>query len=155
MRESIGGTMLFWIVLFFMTIFIAFMAAIIHYARVYKIKNSMINYIERSEGIKTQAEFESVLLDLGYPAQKDGYIICRRITGDTGGYYSLSLFANFDMPFAKQLIRVEIKGETRQIETGTLIKDSGDTGGSWFTGDVSRRCTCFPESAQASICNNE
>ena len=42
MRESIGGTMLFWIVLFFMSIFITFLAAVIQYAKVYKIKNSKI-----------------------------------------------------------------------------------------------------------------
>lgn len=142
MRESIGGTMLFWIVLFFMTIFIAFMAAIIHYARVYKIKNSMVNYIERAEGIKSQSEFESVLSGLGYPI-KEGYQICRRITGEVGGFYSLSLFANFSMPFVPNAVRVEIRGETRQIETGTLIKDSGNNGGSWFTGDLESRCTCF------------
>ena len=41
MRESIGGTMLFWIVLFFMSVFIAFMASVIKYARVYKIKNTI------------------------------------------------------------------------------------------------------------------
>ena len=54
MRESIGGTMLFWIVLFFMSIFITFLAAVIQYAKVYKIKNSMINYLEQGEGIASK-----------------------------------------------------------------------------------------------------
>ena len=135
MRESIGGTMLFWIVLFFMTIFIAFMASVINYARVYKMKNSMINYIEKSEGIKTKEEFESVLVSLGYPADGE-YQICRKISREVGGYYSLSLYAVFEMPFVGTGIKVEIKGETRQIETGTLIKDSGGNQGNWFTGSI-------------------
>ena len=130
MRESIGGTMLFWIVLFFMTIFIMFMASVIRYARVYKIKNSMINYIEKNEGIKTQEEFESKLIELGYPADQS-YKFCRTIVGETGGYYTLSLYAYFDVPFVAGALRVEIKGETRQIETGTLIKDTGNNGSNW------------------------
>lgn len=136
MRESIGGTMLFWIVLFFMTIFIAFMASVINYARVYKMKNSMINYIEKSEGIKTKEEFEDALVNLGYPANGD-YEICRKISRETGGIYSLSLYAIFELPFVGNGIRVEIKGETRLIETGTLIKDSGNGQGNWFSGSVS------------------
>ena len=55
MRESIGGTMLFWIVLFFLSIFITFLAFVMKYARVYRMKNSIINYIERDEGIQTVA----------------------------------------------------------------------------------------------------
>ncbi len=130
MRESIGGTMLFWIVLFFMSIFIVFMASVIRYARVYKIKNSMINYIEKQEGIKTKEEFEETLLNLGYPTTGE-YKFCRTITGETGGYYTLSLYADFELPFVGNVIKVEIKGETRQIETGTLIKDSGANGTNW------------------------
>ena len=135
MRESIGGTMLFWIVLFFMTIFIAFMASVIHYARVYKIKNSMINYIERSEGIKTKEEFEETLIALGYTIDGN-YKICRKINGSYGGYYSLSLYANFELPFVGNSINVEIKGETASIATGTLIKDTGSNGSNWFSSEV-------------------
>ena len=143
MRESIGGTMLFWIVLFFMTIFIAFMASIIHYARVYKIKNSMINYIERSEGIKTKEEFENVLVSLGYPADGE-YKICRKINSDIGGYYTLSLYAVFELPFVGSGVKVEIKGETITIATGTLIKDTGSNGSNWFASDVYLGAyTCF------------
>ena len=141
MRESIGGTMLFWIVLFFMAIFIGFMACVIHYSRVYKIKNSMINYIERSEGIKTEEEFRTVLNKLGYPAT-DPYVICRCHPSSLGWHYFLKLYAEFQIPFTPNGVRVEIRGETRTIETGTLIKDFGENGSSWFSGDVSKD-QCF------------
>ena len=146
MRESIGGTMLFWIVLFFMSIFIAFMASVINYARVYKIKNSMINYIEKSEGIRTKEEFEDMLVSLGYSTDGD-YKVCRTISRETGGFYSLSLYAVFELPFVGSGIRVEIKGETRQIESGTLIKDSGTNQGNWFIGSIVPGTTmCFTSS---------
>ena len=119
MRESFGGTMLMWIVLFFLSIFIAFMASIIRYARVYKIKNSAINYIERSEGLTSPDELRKELTDLGYP-QNGKYVICRYIT-DRGGFYYLKLFATFSFPIVGISFDVRIKGETRTIESGVLI----------------------------------
>lgn len=122
MRESIGGTMLFWIVLFFMSIFIAFLAAVIQYARVYKIKNSMINYLEEGEGLETIEDFESKLTSLGYPANGK-YVVCRYNAANRGGYYYLKLFAEFKIMNVG--IDVNIRGETRLIETGILVKSSG------------------------------
>lgn len=124
MRESIGGTMLFWIVLFFMSLFITFLAAVIQYARVYKVKNSLVNYLEQSEGISSQAEFESVLNSLGYP--KNGkYVICRYGASSRGGYYFVKLYATFEIMGIS--IDVSIAGETRLIETGVFVKSDD-----WF-----------------------
>lgn len=124
MRESIGGTMLFWIVLFFMSIFIAFLAAVIQYARVYKIKNSVINYLEQGEGIDSKEHFESVLTSLGYPANGK-YVICRYGSNTKGGYYYVKLYATFKIMNAG--VDVKIKGETRLVETGVLVKSN-----EWF-----------------------
>ncbi len=123
MRESIGGTMLFWIVLFFMTIFITLMASVIRYARVYKIKNSMISYIERNEGLASKQELENELKSLGY-GSNGKYVICRYNPNNRGGYYYLKLYATFDIPIIGFEIDVAIKGETSQISSGTLIKNT-------------------------------
>lgn len=134
MKESIGGTMLFWIVLFFMSIFIAFLAAVIQYAKVYKIKNSVINYLEQGEGISSQTEFEDILTRLGY-SKKNGYVVCRYNAQDRGGYYFVKLYANFEvMSFS---LKVKIKGETRLIETGVLVKSED-----WFK-DFDQDTNCF------------
>ncbi len=134
MRESIGGTMLFWIVLFFMSIFITFMASVIRYARVYKIKNSVINYIERAEGVSTVEELEDVLTELGYPA--DGkYLICKyNPVQSKGGYYYLKLYATFEVPIVGWALDVAVKGETSQITTGTIIDASSSEGELLFLG---------------------
>lgn len=122
MRESIGGTMLFWIVLFFMTIFIAFLAAIVQYAHVYKVKNSIINYLEQGEGVSSQEEFEAALNRFGYA--KDGrYVLCRYRAPERGGYYYVKLYVTFSvMNFS---LDIKIKGETRLIETGVFVKSEG------------------------------
>lgn len=124
MREAIGGTMLFWIVLFFMTIFIAFLAAVIQYASVYKIKNSVVNYLEQGEGITDKDSFENTLTRLGY-SRNGKYVICRYPAENRGGYYYVKLYATF--AFMNVSIDVSIKGETRIIETGTLVKSD-----EWF-----------------------
>lgn len=134
MRESIGGTMLFWIVLFFMSLFITFLAAVIQYARVYKIKNSLINYLEQSEGISSQSEFESALNGLGYPVNGK-YVICRYDAGSRGGYYYIKLFASFEIMGIS--IDVSIAGETRLIETGVFVKSN-----EWFQNAGSEN-SCF------------
>ena len=90
MRESIGGSMLFYIVLFFLSIFIFFIASVIRYARVYKIKNSMVNYVERNEGFLSKSEFDDELSKLGY--QENGrYKVCRYFPSEIGGYYYIEL----------------------------------------------------------------
>lgn len=128
MRESIGGTMLFWIVLFFMSIFIAFMAAIIQYARVYKIKNSLVNYLEQGEGIYDETTFNDALTKLGYPKGKSRkYVICKYKGENRGGYYYVKLYTTFSI--LNVSFDVGVKGETRLIETGVLINPTDSTSG--------------------------
>ena len=127
MRDSIGGTMLFWIVLFLFSIFIIFIAFIIKYARVYKIKNSMVNYIERNEGIDSHENFDLMLLKYDYPTNGQ-YKVCRYMLKN-GGYYTLTLYSRTEFPLIGQFIslNIAIKGETKTIKTGTKIKNVDDT----------------------------
>ena len=135
MRESIGGTLLFWIALSLLMFFIIFMTFIVKYARVYKIKNSMISYIEKNEGVVSQSEFDAYLLNYGYP--KDGtYKICRYLQ-DKGGFFTLELYSVTEFPVFKNLtsINIAIRGETRTIVTGTKIRnvEAGGSGeNNWF-----------------------
>lgn len=132
MRESIGGSMLFYIVLFFLSVFIFFIASVIRYARVYKIKNSVINYIERNEGIVEKSDIDKELGKMGYDSN-GAYKICRYFPSELGGYYSLELYARFELPIVGNwyYIDVAIKGDTHTITSGTKIKSIGN--GSLFT----------------------
>lgn len=143
MREAIGGTMLFWLVLFFMSIFIAFLACVIQYSKVYKIKNSTLSYIERAEGLKSREEFENLLLANGYNPDYNRYVVCRYHpnSGINGGYYYIKLYASFSLPLVPEPFRIGIKGETRIVNTGVLV-DSTDSSNSWFT-ENSETGQCF------------
>ena len=130
MRESIGGTMLFWIVLFFLSIFITFLAFVIRYAHVYRIKNSVINYIERREGVETVDDFRGQLMALGYPSDRP-IMICKNTIYKSGQayglYYTIELRADFQIPIVYVNVPIRIKGETRTIKTGTLIESTEGT----------------------------
>ena len=138
MRESIGGSMLFWVVLFLFSVFIAFIAFIIKYARVYKIKNAVVNYIIRQEGNISKEGIDSLLSSMGY--QQDGsYKICRYFPTENGAFYYLELYSASELPIAgKQFLgmKVTVKGETRVIERNDENKEffSRVSGSGWFFG---------------------
>ena len=146
MRESIGGAMLFWVVLFLFSIFIAFIAFIIKYARVYKIKNSVINYILRQEGNVSKNDIDSQLSSMGY--QKDGsYKICRYFPTDNGTFYYIELYSASEFPIAgKQFwgLKVTVKGETRVIEINEENAEffSRVSGSGWFYGTSDQCYLC-------------
>ena len=144
MRDSLGGTMLFWIVLILFSIFTIFIAFIIRYARVYKIKNSIVDYIDKNEGIKSQEELEFALLNKGY-SPKGEYKICRYIIGEKGGYYTLTLYSRIEFPIAGDLLafNIGIYGESRTIETGTKIRNYGNEATGLFTSyqNECKRCS--------------
>lgn len=56
MREAIGGTWLMWIVLTFVVLFSAFLALAMNYTKAFKVKNEIINLIERNEGYTTSGD---------------------------------------------------------------------------------------------------
>ncbi len=59
MREAIGGTWLFGIVILFIALFASFLAYSISYTRAFNVKNEIINLIERSEGYTNCADGDS------------------------------------------------------------------------------------------------
>lgn len=63
MRESIGGSWLFGIVATFIVLFSAFIAYSISYTKAFKVKNSILNYIEQNEGFTTSAIVDGISVD--------------------------------------------------------------------------------------------
>lgn len=127
MRESIGGTLLFWIVLIFLAIFITFMASVIKYAFTYKMKNSIINYIERYEGLVDKEEIEKKLSEVGYP-KSNAYMVCKLSTSSNNDtkkvYWYVRLNASFQMPIINSTFNIPIQGETAYIGTGLPSYDT-------------------------------
>ena len=142
MRDAIGGTMLLWIVVFFMALFMSFMAVVIQYSRVYKIKNNSIEDIERSEGICSIDKLEELLNNNKYYGD---YIICYNAAVSNskdpiGGYYSLTLYARF--AFSNFGFNMPIQGETRIIETGVCDGKNVVSGNTYRQREGNREYIC-------------
>ena len=137
MRESFGGAMIFWIVLFLFSIFIAFIAFVIKYSRVYKIKNTLVNYITRQEGAVTKDGIDEQLRKMDYQ-QNGEYKICRYFPSELGEFYYIELYSVTELPLVGNWLSFNnpIKGETRVIKRDSsnvnLYSGSGTT--NWFYG---------------------
>lgn len=68
MREAIGGTWIFSIVVVFIVLFTSYLAISVNYSKAFRVKNGIINIIEKREGLTpdTQKEITSYLSTAGY-----------------------------------------------------------------------------------------
>lgn len=150
MRESIGGSMIFWIVLFLFSIFITFIAFIIKYARVYKIKNSIVNYIVKNEGVVKRSDIENKLIEMNYQ-EKGQYKVCRYFPSDLGDFYYIELYSNTEFPIIGKWLHyvVTIKGETRIFNKS---KDNIDLNHSNGTGTDNDNVWFSKEADQCYLC---
>ena len=74
MREAVGSTFLFNIMIVFIFFFASFLAIAINYSQAFRIKNQIINYIEQYEGINTEKDKERIvnyISSSGYYREKD------------------------------------------------------------------------------------
>ena len=117
MREAIGGTILLYIVLIFLFVYIAFMAIVINYGRVFRSKNAVVSYIEQYEGMtdKTKEVIDKQVV------AKQGYngpvCICYNIAPNKNKYYTVKLIVEFSMPLVRKELypKLAITGQTSGI----------------------------------------
>ena len=124
MREAVGGTLLLKIVLVFLVVYIGFMAIILNYGKTFRIKNKLINFIEQSEGLAKVEDLENEAKRLSYnlsSAGSDDWLrVCYYSTAK-GYYYRLSVYIRFNLPLVNNKLLIPITGETRLIDTGTVV----------------------------------
>lgn len=66
MREAIGGTWLFNIVIFFVLLFTAYMALSINSSKAYAVKNEVLSIIERNQGFSTKGNDSTLVQIVDY-----------------------------------------------------------------------------------------
>ena len=90
MREAIGGTSLLMLVAIFLTVYIGFMAIVINYGRVFRVKNTLLTHIESHDGIigsESEEELINKARSIGY---NNGIKVCYS-EGKTNTYYYILL----------------------------------------------------------------
>ena len=139
MRESIGNSFIFTLVLIFVGIIIAFLIGSLSYSKAFKVKNRIINIIQKyPEGYqgdslpKIDADLDVELKAIGYKINRNYYTNCPTRNGavaknrtsnyeyciyeyesDRGNYYGVLVYMYFDIPFIGDRIKIPIYGETK------------------------------------------
>lgn len=139
MKEAVGSTFMIYVLLIFLAVYITFVAVALNYAKAFRVKNSVIDIIEQSEGMEDDelddinksgdviTKIEAKLNDYNYYVKinddnyKDytcfdrGYCISK--VGTDREYYKVITFVQIKFVFFDNLsIIIPIKGETRVIE---------------------------------------
>ena len=143
MREAIGGTWLFGLVITFIVFFASFLAISINYSKAFNVKNNILDIISKYEGNNCNARraIGDYLSDIGYlvPGNCDdytpydnrgneiltsnkGFFCIKKETLNVGtdavvekDYYQVKVFFKFDLPMLGDLTTFNVKGETEAI----------------------------------------
>ncbi len=141
MKESIGGTWLFGIVILFILLFTAIMCFTINQSKAFAVKSDIIDYIEHDGGLaingdKVDAGIVEIIKSAGYftaGSCEEGYsgfnrqgmkssvnpVICiREIAANSetqGCYYEIVVFYRLDLPVIESAFNFKVKGKTREL----------------------------------------
>lgn len=143
MRNAIGTARVFQFVIIFILIFAAYLALSIKYSKTFKMKNEVINILERDQGITNKAKevianyldasgynatgkcetgtigVNGTTTELANGSKKYDYCITR-----TSGYnerfpqmsyYRVTLFYKFGLPYIDNIFTFEVSGETVDV----------------------------------------
>lgn len=144
MREAFGGTFMMYVFIIFLTVYAVFIAIAFNYARAFRVKNKIIDYIEQKEGIAdfnnnggVIGEINSYLANANYLVRgitssvcngydyvntDRGYCIDKvnavsNIDGMSASYYRVMTFVRLQIPFLEWFdFTIPVKGETHKIE---------------------------------------
>ena len=143
MREAFGGAFMIRLVLVFIVLYTCFMAVAVNYAKVFRIKNRIINLLEQSQ---YKAGDDRTIMDINDYLEKAAYIDkdddqslqtkCLQVGTDVAKgdwvprgacivpncsndglscYYTDNVYLIIEFPLLVQKLPITIKGETKTI----------------------------------------
>ena len=120
MREAVGGSILFYIILGFLAVFIIFIALIMNYAASYRASNYVLTMLERTEGqvnIGTQNDTSRDKTLYGALHERNYYnsleVCC--VENMNGAIYKIQTVVNFELPMLGLNLDLPIRNETKTI----------------------------------------
>ncbi|MCR5787486.1 MAG: hypothetical protein K6G37_00100 [Bacilli bacterium] len=145
MRQTIGSTWIYQLVIIFILIFVSFLTLSLTYSRAYKYKNEVLNIIEKNEGVtsKTIGTINSYLTYNSYSVKhscpvgnkwygvqtmessnkveetragvKYHYCLRKRYSTKHKVYYELKMFFKFNLPVVENVGTFTIDGTTNDV----------------------------------------
>jgi len=127
MREAMGGALLIKLVMFFIVIYVCFLAIAINYSITFRVKNQIINLIEAYESYDlAKPHIEDYIANVGYYRTSvnsvsindgnctNGYCI-QELTSVRGTYYRVTTYVSFDFPLLGEITNFPVSGESRVL----------------------------------------
>jgi len=131
MKEAIGTSFVFNMMMVFVGVMIALLVGSLAYSKGFKIRNRIIDIVQKYEGYNDYAkeEIDKNLADIGYKLSKNNK--CRERNGVTatqdsdyryciyrydtskGPYYGVTVFITIDIPIIGDFVEIPLYGETR------------------------------------------
>lgn len=142
MRDAFGGTFMFKIIIIFIVFYVTFMAIAANYAKVFKIKNNVINILEQSQfnyndandwnGIVNNGKISTYLSSVAYNHKDNDNIVndCRNRAGQlssngvcirgeslgkSSAYYEVTVYMVVSFPLFSIDFVIPISGETETV----------------------------------------
>jgi len=119
MKDAVGGSILFYIILGFLAVFIVFIAIIMNYAAAYRTNNYVVTLIEQNEGkypFGNSGDTRPSTL-VGYLRSNSYYngldITCAQ--NANGAVYHVVTYVRFDIPVLDLVMKLPIQNDTKTI----------------------------------------
>lgn len=121
MREAVGGSLLFYIMIGFIFVFIVFIAVIMNYSAAYRASNYVLTMIERTEGqVQIGSQNSSQANDgtlYGALKERKYYntlgVCCTE--NSNGAIYKITTVVDFKLPMVDVSLPLYINNETKTI----------------------------------------
>lgn len=134
MREAIGQTFLFNLIIVFIAVIMFILIGAMTYSKTYKIKTKILDTIEKYTGYSESArnEIDDYLTSVGYKKNKNASQECKTVKGvsainlqseqyrycvyeyddERGKYYGVTAYIYFEFPIIGDMIEIPVYGET-------------------------------------------
>ena len=138
MKEAIGGTLTFQIIMIFIVIFIGIMSVGMNFATTFRAKNQMVHILEQYETYdKAKDHIKEYLTKVKYytggsnPLKSNAsdclngttnYCIREAVAENGGYYYVVTTYVVFDFPIIGRFMQAPVTGETAVLKDLTKIK---------------------------------
>lgn len=125
MREAVGGSILFYIILGFLAVYIVFIGVIINYAATYRASNYVLTKLETTLG-NYEIGTSSDTVDAGtlYGDLKNQHYynelnVCCDDSNSKGAILKIRTYVNFEVPLlgfvGEDVLKLTIKNETKTL----------------------------------------
>ena len=128
MREAVGGSLLLYLIIPIIIIFIVFIGFIMNYASAYRAANYIVTQIESCQGYADcKSNWDKEYVSSKYHYVGPATISCRQIEGISNAVtYDVVLDVEFDLPLIGSFSPFKVKAETKSMHNGTC-KDGNYT----------------------------